>query len=342
MLKQLFVGIEGGATCSKLVVLSGRTGRILCRKHGGPTNPWLSFDSTIKNIRSLVDSARMNFGQQESFRNTRFQGLGLTLSGVDSHQIQSKILDSLCMKGNKCLANEYHLASDTLGPLETAFGPRQAGCVLISGTGSCARMVSKAGKLYRAGGWGHILSDEGSAYHTSLKLIRLIIQRIEHRGSEHIETRKYDISTLKDLMFRYFKISSIKEFMPLFYSTFNKSNIAGFTKEIAQAANNNDPLAQYCFKRAGYYLASLLKSVYRQYLEDNPKPRSLNLLGVGSMWKSWEYISPNFVNNLDNIPFTFHTLKDTSAIGAASFVARKVGIEIPLNRKQLVNIIYKN
>ncbi|WP_443110729.1 BadF/BadG/BcrA/BcrD ATPase family protein [Caloramator sp. mosi_1] len=45
------------------------------------------------------------------------------------------------------------------------------GIITISGTGSIS-VGKKENEIMRAGGWGHILGDEGSGYHISLKALK--------------------------------------------------------------------------------------------------------------------------------------------------------------------------
>ncbi|KAJ3451770.1 badf type atpase domain-containing protein [Anaeramoeba flamelloides] len=356
-MNKYFVGIEGGSTSSKLVVLSGLTGNILFRKQAGPTNPWLSFDESVSTVRSLVRSAEKHLQDQkakpryedefftsepEKGNGSRFGGIGLTLSGLGDKNLQKKFLKRLIHKSGGELANEYFFGSDLIGPLETAFGPGRVGCVIISGTGSSSRLVAEDGRVYRSGGLGHLLGDEGSGYSTSVNAIKLILQRVESSFLEYEETRRFDISVLYRKMLNYFEITHGSELLTIFYRDFRKLKIAGFTRHIAEAAYNGDPLSIYLLQQTGKQLGKLACSITNKYIKNNPKHPKINFLGVGSMWKSWDFIGDCFLGQLPKVPFRFASLKETSAIGAASFVARKTGLEIPINRENLIAVKYEN
>lgn len=64
-----------------------------------------------------------------------------------------------------------------------AFGG-EPGIVVISGTGSIAYGRNAAGEEARAGGWGPLFGDEGSAYHAGIILLRRMAHQIDWRYRE--------------------------------------------------------------------------------------------------------------------------------------------------------------
>jgi N-acetylglucosamine kinase-like BadF-type ATPase len=67
------------------------------------------------------------------------------------------------------------VVSDGRAALEGAFGGG-AGIVLIAGTGSIVMGRGPDGRALRAGGWGPVLGDEGSAYALVLAGIRAVLE----------------------------------------------------------------------------------------------------------------------------------------------------------------------
>src|SRR5690606_25362550 len=55
------------------------------------------------------------------------------------------------------------------------------GIIAISGTGSISFGINEKGERVRAGGWGHILGDEGSGYTMSLLALRAIMKAHDGR-----------------------------------------------------------------------------------------------------------------------------------------------------------------
>ena len=55
------------------------------------------------------------------------------------------------------------LENDAFGALMSVRG-KFSGNVLAAGTGTVALGVNPEGKVFRVGGWGHIIGDQGSGY----------------------------------------------------------------------------------------------------------------------------------------------------------------------------------
>ena len=68
------------------------------------------------------------------------------------------------------------------GDLVVAAGtPEGWGVGVIAGTGSIAVGRATDGRTARAGGWGHLIGDEGSAYGVVLETLRLVARRADGR-----------------------------------------------------------------------------------------------------------------------------------------------------------------
>ena len=59
---------------------------------------------------------------------------------------------------------------------------RRPGVGAISGTGSNVFGVGADGRAWRAGGWGHLLGDEGSGYWLGIESIRAALRDREAPG----------------------------------------------------------------------------------------------------------------------------------------------------------------
>ena len=62
-----------------------------------------------------------------------------------------------------------------------AGAPGAPGIVLISGTGSIAYGRDARGRAARAGGWGHVLGDEGSGFWFGRQALRAVLRAADHR-----------------------------------------------------------------------------------------------------------------------------------------------------------------
>lgn len=83
----------------------------------------------------------------------------MTLSGCEQEESNQKLKDGLLERYPECSKN-YFVGSDTLGSLAVAH--ENGGMVLIAGTGSNALLINPDGSQRNCGGWGFLISDEGS------------------------------------------------------------------------------------------------------------------------------------------------------------------------------------
>ena len=73
------------------------------------------------------------------------------------------------------------VVNDALVALE-AGAPGRPGVVIISGTGSIAYGRNANNEGARAGGWGHVLGDEGSGYWIGRAALRAVLRESDRRG----------------------------------------------------------------------------------------------------------------------------------------------------------------
>jgi len=104
----------------------------------------------------------------------------LGLAGVDRTADRAAIQKILRRLG---IAGEVRIENDALVAL-VAGAPERTGIVLVSGTGSIAYGLDSSGTTARAGGWGHILGDEGSGYWLGHAALRQAIRALDGRGPE--------------------------------------------------------------------------------------------------------------------------------------------------------------
>lgn len=100
------------------------------------------------------------------------------IAGVDrpnDARVMRDMLSRLC-RGSRTL-----VVNDALIALE-AGAPGLPGIVLIAGTGSIAYGRDAANQAARAGGWGHVLGDEGSGFWLGRKALSAVLRAADHRG----------------------------------------------------------------------------------------------------------------------------------------------------------------
>lgn len=317
-------GIEGGGTHSTLVLLD-ESGKELTRVSGPDTNHWtIGMSQCQKRIADMVSRAKAQAGIPVS---QPLYALGLCLSGCEQEESNVKLWQGL-KESYPHVSERYTVSSDTDGSVATV--APNGGMVLISGTGSNCLLINPDGGRYQCGGWGWMLGDEGSAWWISLKAIKTIFD--DHDG---LIKSKYCTNWVWQAIRDHFQVDSRPDLLDHCYTSFEKHKFAGLCRKLAEgAAVEGDALCKHLFISAGEVLAqTVLAQVPRASAELITKPGGLQVLCVGSVWKSWELLKPGFVprlqqdSSLEELSLT--RLTTTTAMGAAYLAAERCNVTIP-------------
>jgi len=324
----VFGGVEGGGTHST-TMLYNEKGEKLAEVEGPSTNLYqIGIPETNNRISMMVKQALNKAGLQE---NTTLKGLGLSLSGCEREETNSSLLSNM-VSSHPGLSDHYDVCSDTVGTLNTATD--SGGIVLIAGTGSNALLVNPDGSIHRCGGWGHYLGDEGSAWWIAQKACKVYFDHVDN-----MEPAPEDVTILQQLIFEHFNISDRFGLLTHCYDSFSKAEFAAITKNIAGAAAAGDALCCWLFHEAGVQLGKHILALSRYIGKDLREVEGgLNIVCVGSVWKSWDLLKEGFLEGLkdeDGISsiseLTMVRLRVGMATGATYLGVKAAGKSIPKN-----------
>jgi N-acetylglucosamine kinase len=217
--------------------------------------------------------------------------------------------------------------------------------VLISGTGSNCVLVDSHGEdIHGAGGWGHMLGDEGGAYHLAIETIRLLFRRMDAMDNTALAL---SADTLTRRMWTHFGAATSDDMLDIMYNRFVKADVAAFARVVAQAAYDGDALAGEMLRRTGVWLGRHVRAVWARASE-KVREREPVIVCVGSVWGSWPLLKEAFVGELARVgedseategtgestrgrvaSYRLVTLNDGSAPGAAALAADAAGIVFP-------------
>jgi N-acetylglucosamine kinase-like BadF-type ATPase len=167
------IGIDGGGT-KTLGALAAEDGTILAQYEVGSTNHHSNPLEVVKaNLQELVATLLTKAGVAATDVACVCSGM----AGVDRPD------DKALIKGIMAELLPNALAIPVNDGLIALVGGtmRAVGIIVISGTGSIAVGVNKHGVQGRAGGWGHILGDEGSGYMIGLRGLRAVCRAYDGR-----------------------------------------------------------------------------------------------------------------------------------------------------------------
>lgn len=128
-----------------------------------------------------------------------------------------------------------------------AGNPQGCGVVLISGTGSVAYGRNAEGDELRAGGWGYLAGDEGSAYWLGLEGLRAVAHHWDGRGAP---------TRITDHLSRELDVRDFHEVLPHLYGRPHPppAVLAG-VRAVAAAAAESDAIAVRIVERGAHDLA---------------------------------------------------------------------------------------
>lgn len=185
----IILGVDGGGT--KTVAMVSGDGKALGRGESGGSNlNTLPEVDVAAHLREACDAALYAAGMDATAVQSVCAGIAGVASAVDGQERIGKILETL-------FKAPITVVDDTEIALEAAFrgGP---GVVAICGTGSIARGRNANGECARAGGWGSVISDEGSGAWIGQNAVRRLIRARDMGEDPAILKQFYDAFGVAD------------------------------------------------------------------------------------------------------------------------------------------------
>lgn len=241
------VGVDGGA--SKTVALIGNeNGKVLGRGKSGSSNYHnIGTYAAARAVKKAASEAQ----KQAGLNGRRPEVAVVALAAVDS--AKDRAAASRFVQRAK-IAKRSYVVHDSVAALYAATGGRP-GIIVISGTGCVAAGVNKSGDYVRAGGWGYLVDDEGSAYDIGRKALMKAFRMLDGR----------DLPTqLLSLFKKKFRVKSLEEALNLIYANgMSVEQIAHLAPLISRAAFH-DRACREILNDAGVKLAELACAVARR------------------------------------------------------------------------------
>ncbi|HXC46254.1 MAG TPA: BadF/BadG/BcrA/BcrD ATPase family protein, partial [Solirubrobacteraceae bacterium] len=257
-----------GATKTLAAVLDMQS-NALYLGHGDSSNP----DSVGAQAAtdSLVKATEEAIGRAEIERD-RLDAAVLAIAGTDTEALAAHVRQ-------RC-PQTWLVVNDVVGAWAAATDARP-GVGVISGTGSNVFGVGVDGRAWRAGGWGHVLGDEGSGYWLALQSIKAALADREASGPP---------TALSAAATEHFDVQSVEALATLVYAKpYLKDEIAAFAIETARVAHAGDEVARELYVRAAGKLGAQIAAVIEQTGLTGEFPVGL----IGSAFKAGElFVAP--------------------------------------------------
>jgi N-acetylglucosamine kinase-like BadF-type ATPase len=245
------LGVDGGGTATEAwLALPG--GDVLGRGIAGPSNAKaVGPDAARRAIDAAITAAFNDAG----LRRTPVDVLCLGLAGFDRPDDRELLTGWADQSG---WANRLIMVND--GDLVVAAGTSAGwGVGVIAGTGSIAVGRAPDGRTARAGGWGHLIGDEGSAYNVVLNALRLVARRWDRR-----EPRSASRDPLSDRICARLGLVSPTQIVTTIYAPgFDRTRIASLAPDVLAACSEAPELRERLLKPAAEELAEIVAAVAR-------------------------------------------------------------------------------
>jgi N-acetylglucosamine kinase-like BadF-type ATPase len=244
---KLFLGVDGGQS-GTAAVIGDESGRILGRGESGPCNHAGAAEGRAKlerAVRESVAAACGEAGLDPAAVHFAAACFGMSGGPDDKREVLAAIVN----------AARWVVTTDAVTALAGATADGQ-GIIAIAGTGSIAFGRNASGRTARAGGWGYIFGDEGSAFDIVRQGLRAALRMEEGWGPATV---------VRGVLLEATGCHDINAVLHSFYTPeWPRSRIATLAPLIDTAAMEGDAVAREILGRAAQELALLVASVRLQ------------------------------------------------------------------------------
>jgi N-acetylmuramic acid 6-phosphate etherase len=225
------LGVEGGGTRCTWSLLDSRH-RVVKTGTAGPANYKIIGPN---GLARLLKAIRTELPHSPDI-------VGCCLAGChlpSEKQAVESILRKTWPQATRVVAGE-----DTKSGFYAAHGNRE-GIMVIAGTGSNV-MAHKQGRWEKAGGWGHLFSDPGSAYHTAQAALRTCYDDYDRNGRTTPLAQAFLAHTASNTM---------AEMISWIYAVPGKEHLASLCQVVVQCAETGDRQARTLLRDGAGLLA---------------------------------------------------------------------------------------
>jgi N-acetylglucosamine kinase-like BadF-type ATPase len=239
------LGIDAGG--SKTVAwLADAAGRILGEGRGGGAN--IHHAGELGTEKVLYEVIQAAVGADAPLPGIVCIGMA-GMDRPDDCAVVTAIMRRLGFRGQVLAVNDAFVAL-------TAGADEEPGVVIVAGTGSIAYGVNGAGIAARAGGWGEVYGDEGSAFWVARLALAAVVRASDGRGPQ---------TALTPLVLGHAGTDRIEGLVAQVYARPDRRQaIAAMAGLVARADADGDAVARDVLSRAADELTLAARSVVEQ------------------------------------------------------------------------------
>lgn len=245
--RELVLGIDGGGTKTACVILNSQQSILAQVRVGSCNRNSVGDRKAQENLSQGINNALQAAGCDRDAIAAACVGM----AGIDRPNERALVtgwLETLLPNVPLTLYNDalIALASGTNGDL--------CGVAVVSGTGMIVYGINRVGQIQRAGGWGPLFGDKGSAYAIGAAALAAVAHATDGLGP----TTVLD-GALRD----YLDLSTPQALIPWAYSDLSWARIAELAPVVVECAQQKDPVAGSIIAEAAVDLAAAVELVVR-------------------------------------------------------------------------------
>lgn len=264
-MRSYFLGIDGGQS-STTALIGDETGRVLGVGRAGPCNHATAGEGRRKFIAAITESVTQAHASAGLTEPVSFEAACLGLSGGPDDK--NTLARETIQAGRYLIVHDAHIA------LAGATGG-EPGIIVIAGTGSMVFGKNASGTTARAGGWGYVFGDEGSAFDLVRQALRAILRNEEGWGPP---------TALRGALLEAGGARDGNHLLHLLYTgEYPRDRVAAWAQLVDQAARAGDAVARDILGSGAQALATLTAAVRRQLFE---KSAPVNVCYSGGVFAS--------------------------------------------------------
>lgn len=312
----MFLGIDGGGTKTSFALIDD-AGSILAQHEEGSA---YYLEVGLEGVAAMLrkGTAAILSTASVSSKVLRYAFFGLPAYGEDS--ALKEAFDTL--PASFLPHTRYECGNDMICSWAGSLAC-QDGISIIAGTGSMA-YGEYLGRKSRAGGWGELFSDEGSAYWIAREGLQLFSRMSDGRAPKGL---------LHALMRQHFSLAHDLDICAAVYGGIGneRSKLAMLATVVSEAAAGGDVQARAIFIAAAGELANIVHAV-RNNLQVPPEI-VLPVSYSGGVFKSHHLLIEPFQKALANLDteYALATPILPPVIGAAMYAAKCCGADLSVD-----------
>jgi N-acetylglucosamine kinase-like BadF-type ATPase len=314
--KRFLLGVDGGATKTLAAVLD-LDSQTVHLGHAGPSNEdAIGPGAAVQALLAAADEAMA----AAKIDDEALAAAVLAVAGTDTPSVAKHLRESR--------SEEWTVVNDVVGAWAVATGANP-GIAVIAGTGSNVFGVGPNGP-WRAGGWGHLLNDEGGGYWLAIQAVKAALRDREASGPP---------TALGAAAVEFFEVPSIEALASRVYSKpLTKTEIAAFAEHVGHTADAGDAVAREIYELGARVLGEEVAAVVAQTgLASESFPVGL----IGSVFRSGEVVTRPLTNAIEaSAPRARVSVVETPPVaGSLLLAARAAGCAERLDETTLARLL---